>query len=236
MLPDLRLLITAIVVTFLLAAAAGLYASLRVTQEQIAARADARAALEENPITRISNSWPLPEPSRAAALRDLTKLPSGMPIVAATEPEPAPAPERSELQITPSQVIVEMPQPQPPITPPVNDPQMQVALRETTPPEVTHSTGIATPPEKTESATAAPTTPAVQPADQPDVHGNAGNRTVSESAKPRTGKASVTVYKKPMKKTRAVARKRRPAPPAVPAPFDQLLTGYPLYLTVPVTN
>ena len=88
MLPDLRLLITAIVVTFLLAAAAGLYASLRVTQEQIAARADVRASYEENPIMRIANSWPLPEPSRAQALRDLTKLPSGMPIVAATEPEP----------------------------------------------------------------------------------------------------------------------------------------------------
>jgi hypothetical protein len=153
MLPDLRLLITAIVVTFLLAAAAGLYASLRVTQEQIAARADVRASYEENPIMRIANSWPLPEPSRAAALRDLTKLPSGMPIVAATEPEPAP--ERIEPQIA-----VELPQPQPPIVPPVNEPQLQVALRVTTTPEITQSTGIAAAPEKTESA---PVAPATQP-------------------------------------------------------------------------
>jgi hypothetical protein len=233
MLPDLRLLITAIVVTFLLAAAAGLYASLRVTQEQIAARADVRASYEENPIMRIANSWPLPEPSRAQALRDLTKLPSGMPIVAATEPEPAP--ERSEPQI-----VVELPQPQPPIVPPVNEPQLQVALRVTTTPETTQSTGIAAPPEKTESAPAAPAT---QQTDQPDIHGNAGDTPASELARMRaersTDKSTVTVRKKAqtaVKRTRTIARKRRPAPPALATPFDQLINGYPLYLTVPVTN
>jgi hypothetical protein len=233
MLPDLRLLITAIVVTFLLAAAAGLYASLRVTQDQIAARADVRASYEENPIMRIANSWPLPEPSRAQALRDLTKLPSGMPIVAATEPEPAP--ERSEPQIA-----VELPQPQPPIAPPVNEPQLQVALRVTTTPEITQSTGIAAAPEKTESAPAAPAT---QQTDQPDIHGNAGDTPASELARMRaersTDKSTLTVRKKaqaPVKRTRTVARKRKPAPPALAAPFDQLINGYPLYLTVPVTN
>jgi hypothetical protein len=232
MLPDLRLLITAIVVTFLLAAAAGLYASLRVTQEQIAARADVRASYEENPIMRIANSWPLPEPSRAQALRDLTKLPSGMPIVAATEPEPAP--ERNEPQIA-----VELPQPQPPIVPPVNEPQLQVALRVTTTPEITQSTGIAAAPEKTESAPA----PATQQTDQPDIHGNAGDTPASELSRMRaersTDKSTVTVRKKAqtaVKRTHTIARKRRPAPPALATPFDQLINGYPLYLTVPVTN
>ena len=235
MLPDLRLLITAIVVTFLLAAAAGLYASLRVTQEQIAARADVRASYEENPIMRIANSWPLPEPSRAQALRDLTKLPSGMPIVAATEPEPAP--ERSEPQ---PQIAVELPQPQPPIVPPVSEPQLQVALRDTTAPEITQSTGIAAAPEKTESAPAAPAT---QQTDQPDIHGNAGDTPASELARMRaersTDKSTVTVRKKaqaPVKRTRTVARKRKPVPPASVTPLDQLINGYPLYLTVPVTN
>jgi hypothetical protein len=233
MLPDLRLLITAIVVTFLLAAAAGLYASLRVTQEQIAARADVRASYEENPIMRIANSWPLPEPSRAAALRDLTKLPSGMPIVAATEPEPAP--ERIEPQIA-----VELPQPQPPIVPPVNEPQLQVALRVTTTPEITQSTGIAAAPEKTESA---PLAPATQQTDQPDIHGNAGDTPASELARMRaersTDKSTVTVRKKAqtaVKRTRTIARKRKPAPSALATPLDQLINGYPLYLTVPVTN
>jgi hypothetical protein len=183
---------------------------------------------------RIANSWPLPEPSRAQALRDLTKLPSGMPIVAATEPEPAP--ERSEPQI-----VVELPQPQPPIVPPVNEPQLQVALRVTTAPEITQSTGIAAAPEKTESAPAAP---AAQQTEQPDIHGNAGDTPASELARMRAertiDKSTLTVRKKAqtaVKRTRTVARKRKPAPPpALATPFDQLINGYPLYLTVPVTN
>jgi hypothetical protein len=219
MFPDLRLLISATVATFFLAATAGLYASLRITQDQIAARADARAALEENPIMRITNSWPLPEPNRAAALRDLTKLPSGMPIVAATEPESAP--ERSEPQIA-----IELPH-----SPPVNEPPLQITLRETTAPEITHSTGIAVPPEKAETAVPAP--------DQPDIHGNIGEPAAREQPKlrhesgiqPARKKTQVTVKKV----VRVTPRRKKPAPLQT-TPADQLITGYPLYLTVPVTN
>ena len=55
MFPDLRLLISATVATFFLAAMAGLYASLPTTQDQITARAESRAALDDSPITRISD-------------------------------------------------------------------------------------------------------------------------------------------------------------------------------------
>ena len=84
MFPDLRLLISATVATFFLAATAGLYASLRITHDQIAARTDARP-IEDAPVTRIANGWPTPEPSRAAALRDLVRIATHPPIVAREE-------------------------------------------------------------------------------------------------------------------------------------------------------
>lgn len=72
MLPDLRILIPATVATFFLAAAAGLFASTRIAHDPLGAFADSRAAVDEqSPIMRISASWPLPEQSRSAALRDL---------------------------------------------------------------------------------------------------------------------------------------------------------------------
>ena len=54
MFPDLRLLISATVATFFLAATAGLYASLRITQDQIAATRRC-AQIEDAPVTRIAN-------------------------------------------------------------------------------------------------------------------------------------------------------------------------------------
>lgn len=74
MLPDLRLLIPATVVTFFLAAALGLFASLRLAQEAPYPRPDQFAALDDTPIARISANWPLPESGRSAALRDLAKV------------------------------------------------------------------------------------------------------------------------------------------------------------------
>ncbi|KAB2877383.1 MAG: hypothetical protein F9K38_12865 [Pseudorhodoplanes sp.] len=72
MLPDLRLLIPATVATFFLAAAAGLYASVRLVQDPFSA--DARAAADDSPINRIVTGWPRPEPNRTAALRELAVL------------------------------------------------------------------------------------------------------------------------------------------------------------------
>ena len=74
MLPDLRLLIPATVATFFLAAALGLFASLRIAQEPPYARTDQIAAADDTPIARISASWPFPDPDRAAALRDLARV------------------------------------------------------------------------------------------------------------------------------------------------------------------
>ena len=95
MFPDLRLLISATVVTFFLAATAGLYASLRITQDQIAARNDGRG--EDSPIARISASWPAPEPGRTAALWELTKIARSPPVIAADES--ADAPERGDIDV-----------------------------------------------------------------------------------------------------------------------------------------
>lgn len=72
MLPNLRLLITATLSTFLLTAAAGLFVSLRLGHEPLTMRGDARAAFDENPINRISLSWSRPDQDRVAALRHLT--------------------------------------------------------------------------------------------------------------------------------------------------------------------
>lgn len=91
MLPDLRLLIPATVATFFLAAALGLFASLRIAQEPPFPRPDQLPAGEETPIARISASWPLPEPGRAAALRDLTRVTRPEPEPVAEAPASAPA-------------------------------------------------------------------------------------------------------------------------------------------------
>lgn len=90
MLPDLRLLIPATVLTFLLAAAGGLYASIRITHDPMSSLADSRMAIDDqSPIMRISASWPLPEPGRSAALRELA---SAVKYSTLSIPDPASAP------------------------------------------------------------------------------------------------------------------------------------------------
>ena len=128
MFPDLRLLISATVATFFLAATAGLYASLRINQDQIAALADARI-IEDAPVTRIANGWPTPEPSRAAALRDLIRIATYPPIVAREE-------------IVTDRSGVDVPQDATQSTMP--ETQSHAALKETPAQDVTGSTGIAT--------------------------------------------------------------------------------------------
>ncbi len=216
MLPDLRLLISATVATFFLAAAAGLYASLRVTQEQIAARAEARAALEDNPITRIANGWPAPEPSRAAALRELARIAvHAPPVVAASEPESTPDRRDADAATAAAQST----------TPPADEHPVTASLSEPPVQEITGSTGIAAQPETTTG--------------HPDIHGNIGETAVPEQGKSRAGKNAQPAQKKPQvtvkKVARAAQRRRRPPPPD-PRPADQRIIGYPLYLTVPVTN
>jgi hypothetical protein len=110
MLPNLRLLITATLSTFLLTAAAGLFVSLRLGHEPLTMRGDARAAFDENPINRISLSWSRPEQDRAAVLRDLT-LPANAPRPG-TDERAAPAIATSP-DAPPERAVAESAKPEP---------------------------------------------------------------------------------------------------------------------------
>jgi hypothetical protein len=230
MFPDLRILIPATVATFFLAATVGLYASLRITQDQIPARVDAR---EDAPVTRIANGWPTPEPSRAAALRDLTRIATYPPIVAREEivtdrSDVAHDPEKWKPVFEQDHSQKDVPQDATQSTMP--ETQSHAAVSESRAPEVTGSTGIATQPEPA----------GVVQTDQPDVHGNIGVAATIENAKIRAAKDVPAAKKKVpqvtvTKKVRVAQRRRKPAAPQQ-TPADQLISGYPLYLVVPVTN
>ncbi len=219
MFPDLRLLISATVVTFFLAATAGLYASLRITQDQITSRNDSRAAIEDTPIARIAATWPIPEPDRSAALRELMKVAKSPPVVASDET--ADAPERGDIDV-------------PDISDLAAQPDRQTATEDEPAQHVTGSTGTAVQPE------AGP----YNQSGHPDIQGNIGETPEIASANPRAAKTARAAAKKAQqvskKRTARIAQRRRqiahaptqPDRPLAPAPAS----GYPLYLTVPVTN
>jgi hypothetical protein len=241
MFPDLRLLISATVATFFLAATAGLYASLRITHDQIPARVDVR---EDAPVMRIANSWPTPEPSRAAALRDLTRIATYPPIVAREEivtdrSDVAHDPEKASPGLDPGwkpvfgqdhaqrDVLQDATQSTMPLS---TESHSHAALNETPARDVTGSTGIATQPEPG----------SVNQTDRPDVHGNIGEAATIENTKARAAKDVPAAKKKVpqvtvTKKVRVTQRRRKAVPPD-PRPADQRIIGYPLYLTVPVFN
>lgn len=58
MLPDLRIVIAAVLSTFVVTAGVGFYASSRLIQEP--KRTDSLAAMDETPVNRIALSWPAP--------------------------------------------------------------------------------------------------------------------------------------------------------------------------------
>jgi hypothetical protein len=58
MLPDLRIVIAAVISTFVLTAGVGFYASSRLIHEP--KRTDSLAAMDETPVNRIALSWPAP--------------------------------------------------------------------------------------------------------------------------------------------------------------------------------
>ena len=60
MLPDLRVVLAAVVSTFICTVAVGFYASSRLQHEPF--RTDARGGTDDSPITRIVLSWPEPMP------------------------------------------------------------------------------------------------------------------------------------------------------------------------------
>lgn len=223
MFPDLRLLICATIATFFLTAMAGLYISLPTTQDQITARAESRAALDDSPITRISAAWPLPELGRAAALRDLAVIAKASPP---DLPEPASTTDRGEMK-----AVAEPEQSSAPAT---IDAQPQASLNDAPAPEAagaipeaTGSTGVA----------AAPETSAALAADHAVIPSGVG-----ETVKPANPKAGAGKRRPAVKKAQAARKKaarsnnRRRAIAHAPDPVDPLTSGYPLYLTVPLTN
>ena len=62
MLPDLRIVILAVMSTFLFTVGVGFYTSSRLTNEPRTARTDTFAVLEDSPINRIALNWPAPVP------------------------------------------------------------------------------------------------------------------------------------------------------------------------------
>ena len=212
MFPDLRLLISATVATFFLAATAGLYASMRITQDQIATRNDSRVAIEDSPIARISAAWPTPEPGRAAALRELTKIAKSSPVISDEIPD---APDRGDIDVPDTAAQSETPRT-------TEDAPAQHA---------TGSTGIAVQPEAGSLS---------QPG-HPDIQGNIGeapeignaNPGVAKTARPAAKKVQQVSKKRP---ARIAQRRKQIARTLDHHPIDPLLSGYPLYLTVPVTN
>ncbi len=187
MFPDLRLLISATVATFFLAATAGLYASLRITQDQLAARTDGRAIADDSPITRISAAWPLPEPGRAAALRDLMRITKIPPI---GPEEPAIETQRGDKNAGPENPA-------------------HALLNEGPANNTTGSTGSAI---------------------SPDV---AKTDTDSEKAQQPAAKKALQV---PRKKSAKAGQPKKAIARAPEQPADPTASGYPLYLTVPVSN
>jgi hypothetical protein len=119
MLPDLRIVIAAVLSTFVLSAGVGFYASSRLIGETKKAT-DSIASFEETPVNRIALSWP--EPTRqpeplaldfavtAKALRNPVRDVTSEPAPAAAPPQPvrttatdlAPSPRETPAQIAPS--------------------------------------------------------------------------------------------------------------------------------------
>ena len=60
MLPDFRVVIVAVISTFLFTASVGFYTSSRLMNEPRKARSESLAALEDSPINRIALNWPEP--------------------------------------------------------------------------------------------------------------------------------------------------------------------------------
>lgn len=216
MFPDLRLLISATVATFFLAAIVGLYASLRITQDQFAARNDSRTAIDESPITRISTAWPLPEPGRAAALRDLAKIAKYSPAIS---DEPASAPDRGDIKAVPEATL--------PDTPIVAEGGPHASLNDGPAPDVATSNGIAVPSE----------TGSVNQTGHPDIQGNVGDAAALQNAgaDKEVRRPAKTTIAAPKKKS-VTAQRRKKVVRLPEPPVDPLASGYPLYLTVPVTN
>lgn len=118
MLPDLRIVIVAVLSTFVLTVGVGFYASSRLINEP-KKRADSLAALEESPVNRIALSWPEPirqsEPLAldfaitARALRNPVRDVTGEPAAVEPLPQPKEPPVRTTAAEPARQTISDLP-------------------------------------------------------------------------------------------------------------------------------
>ena len=217
MFPDLRLLISATVATFFLAALGGLYASLRITQDQIAARTEGRTIVDDSPITRISSAWPLPEPGRAAAMRELERMIKNASAVAEERANAAARDDANNAAPGANVPVV------------AQDEQHALSNDAAAKDDATGSTGVAD----------QPGSDAVHQRDHRAIRINPGDEDAIENANAGIGRALRPTIKKASpaskKKTAKILRRKIPSPPLFNF-LDPLTSGYPLYLTVPVTN
>ena len=108
MLPDLRIVILAVISTFLFTVGVGFYTSSRLTNEPRTARTDTFAALEDTPINRIALNWPAPVPVISSINLDfaINAIGSRNPVRDVTEEaratEPSTAQAAPAIPITPN--------------------------------------------------------------------------------------------------------------------------------------
>ncbi len=90
MLPDLRIVIAAVVSTFIFTVGVGFFASSRLIHEQMVARVDTKGA-DDTPINRIALNWPEPtHADRNVNLDFAISAPPNARVPIPTEPETAP--------------------------------------------------------------------------------------------------------------------------------------------------
>jgi hypothetical protein len=136
MLPDLRVVIAAVVSTFLLTVGVGFLASSRLIHEQMTARVDPKG-LDDTPINRIALNWP--EPTKVERhvdldfaisakgsgnpVRDITPQVGQTPPPAASVPSPVAAAPATASDVTASVPEVETIRAPEPAVPVVNAPE-----------------------------------------------------------------------------------------------------------------
>jgi hypothetical protein len=203
MLPDLRIVIAAVLSTFILTVGVGFFASSRLIHDQIAARLDSRT--DDTPINRIALNWPEPTSTEPQANLDfaVSARASRNPVrdVAPATVEPASTPAPSAV---PATTVADHAAPAP-----VPEQPAASSLEPTPEPAVTADAATAAPEEETPPAIEAVATDAeAQPQEEPA----------------RTSDARVTVYPDDqpatVEATGSIAA-TQPAAPADPASDPQ---------------
>ncbi len=233
MLPDLRIVIAAVVSTFILTVGVGFFASSRLINEQLTAHVDAK---DDTPINRIALNWPEPtkfEPSIDLDFAISAKVAKN-PVRDITPAPDQARPAQSNETAAPAAAIDQTKETAPPAETPAPVVQAPAA-----PEAPANNAAAVTAPQTSETAAQKPAepdttgsvaTPAPPPEPQAPVsrpHQQMAARTEETHKEHETSKAAVTVpakaltvrKKRPIKtvkKPRTVAVRPQPAP----VPFD----------------